>query len=198
MAIEIPERIRKMAPPEVTEWGFRVVARDRTTRNEYRWAAPGEWSHAPGPINEVNTYACPDGVGDGICAARPWDGVHVAGYRWDRIMIIGWAPGDVLGDGVDKVRLRRAWGGGMITNGCANLRGADLYGADLRGADLCCADLRGADLRGAYLCCADLRGADLRGANLYAADLRGAWRFEDDPGITGWRLVNGRLTRENS
>ena len=170
MSIDIPKRIRSMAPPEVTEWGFRVVARDRTTRNDYRWAAPGEWSEAPGPIVEQNTGACPSGVGDGICAAREWSGVYVAGYRWDRIMFIGWSHADVLGYETKKVRLRRAWVGGMLTIG-----GANLYGANLGGANL--------------------RGANMRGANLYGANLGGAWRYENDPGITGWRLVNGRLRR---
>ena len=243
MTITIPDRIRIAAPPEVTEWGFRVVARDRSTRHGYRWAAPGEWATAPGPINDANRGACPTGVGDGICVARTWRGVYVQGYRWDRIMLVGWSPVDVLGDETDKVRLRRAWVGGILTIGAAYLRDADLRGADLRGADLDGADLRGADLRGAdlrganlggadldgaYLRGADLRdanldgaylrganlrgaylrdanldGADLRGANLggaylRGADLRGAWRFEEDHAVAGWRIVNGRLRRDEA
>ena len=223
MSIEIPKRIRSMAPPEVTEWGFRVVARDRTTRNGYRWAAPGEWAEAPGPVDETNTGACPGGVGDGICAARSWAGVHVRGYRWDRVMLVGWSPADVLGDETDNVRLRRAWVGGMLTIGSAAHVGANLYGADLSGADLCGANLYGADLSGAYLCGADLSGADLSGAylrgaylsgaylcgaylygadlcgaNLSGADLSGAWRFETDPEVPGWKLVEGRLRRAES
>ena len=248
MTITVPDRIRSMAPPEVTEWGFRVVARDRTTRHGFRWAAPGEWAEAPGPIDVLNRGACPAAIGDGICAAREWAGVHVAGYRWDRIMLIGWSPADVLGDEAVKVRLRRAWVGGMLAIGSAYLRGADLRDADLRdaylrgadlrdaylrdadlrgaylggaylgGADLRDADLRGAYLGGAYLGDAylggaylrdaDLRGADLRGAYLRDADLRGAdlggadlggaWRVEDDPVVTGWRVVEGRLRRDEA
>ena len=109
MTITIPDRIRIAAPPEVTEWGFRVVARDRSTRHGYRWAAPGEWATAPGPINDANRGACPTGVGDGICVARTWRGVYVQGYRCDRIMLVGWSPVDVLGDETDKVRLRREY-----------------------------------------------------------------------------------------
>ena len=213
MTITVPDRIRSMAPPEVTEWGFRVVARDRTTRHGFRWAAPGEWAEAPGPIDVLNRGACPAAIGDGICAAREWAGVHVAGYRWDRIMLIGWSPADVLGDEAVKVRLRRAWVGGMLAIGSAYLRGADLRDADLRDAYL-----RGADLRGAYLRDADLGGADLRDADLRdadlggaylrdaylrdadlrGADLRGAWRVEDDPVVTGWRVVEGRLRRDEA
>ena len=233
MTITIPDRIRIAAPPEVTEWGFRVVARDRSTRHGYRWAAPGEWATAPGPINDANRGACPTGVGDGICVARTWRGVYVQGYRWDRIMLVGWSPVDVLGDETDKVRLRRAWVGGILTIGAAYLGGADLRGADLRGANLGGANLRdadldganlggadlrdanldGADLRDAYLRDADLggaylrdanldganlRGADLRDAYLRDADLGGAWRFEEDHAVAGWRIVNGRLRRDEA
>ena len=198
MTITIPDRIRIAAPPEVTEWGFRVVARDRSTRHGYRWAAPGEWATAPGPINDANRGACPTGVGDGICVARTWRGVYVQGYRCDRIMLVGWSPVDVLGDETDKVRLRRAWVGGILTIGAAYLGGADLRGADLGGANLGGADLRGANLGGADLRDANLDGADLGGAYLRDADLRGAWRFEEDHAVAGWRIVNGRLRRDEA
>ena len=92
MTITIPDRIRIAAPPEVTEWGFRVVARDRSTRHGYRWAAPGEWATAPGPINDANRGACPTGVGDGICVARTWRGVYwfVFGFFLLAVVALTW------------------------------------------------------------------------------------------------------------
>jgi uncharacterized protein YjbI with pentapeptide repeats len=94
----------------------------------------------------------------------------------------------------------------------ASLSDADLSGADLSGADLSGADLSGADLRYANLRCADLRyanlgGADLRGANLWRADLGsadlrnaglgGAHRSDYDPKIEGWKVVDGKMVKEN-
>jgi hypothetical protein len=72
----------------------------------------------------------------------------------------------------------------------AYLCGADLCGANLRGADLSSADLRGADLRGA-----DLRGADLCGADLCGAYLCGAGRYQADPEIPGWIVIDSLLRR---
>jgi hypothetical protein len=68
---------------------------------------------------------------------------------------------------------------GMVGDGRANLRGANLTdaylrGTNLTGADLTGANLIGANLRGANLIDADLTDAYLRGANLADANLRGA------------------------
>ena len=41
-------------------------------------------------------------------------------------------------------------------------------------------------------------GANLGGANLDGADLDGAWRFEEDHAVAGWRIVNGRLRRDEA
>ena len=54
----------------------------------------------------------------------------------------------------------------------------------------------GANLSGANLSGADLSGADLYGANLFRANLYGANRLEGDPEISGWKLINGVLRRE--
>jgi len=77
----------------------------------------------------------------------------------------------------------------------AYLEGAYLEGAYLKGANLVRANLRGAYLRGAYLEGAYLEGAYLKGAYLVRANLEGAY-WGDHPPPAGWRLVNGRLTRD--
>jgi uncharacterized protein YjbI with pentapeptide repeats len=91
--------------------------------------------------------------------------------------------------------------------GGANLRGADLSGAPLVGANLRAANLEGANLRGADLWGANLVGASLRGANLQSAnlsyadlgdaDLVGAYRSDTDPKIEGWKVVDGKMMKEN-
>ena len=176
-----------MAPAGVTRWGLRWHGRDGSSTRGYRWGRPGEWSVAPG--------AC---IADGYpCANDGRGGLHIAKLpaamirgAHDVLAIVGWCPGDVMGEDHLKVRVSRAWiavqlpGWGELLRG-ADLRGADLEGAHLRGADLRVADmrgayLRGADLRGAYLEGAYLRDADfegayLRGADLRVADMRGAY-----------------------
>ena len=186
-------RVVAMAPAGIDEYGIRVQARDRVSREGYRWAAPGEWSHAPGEV--LAGEVCATARTGGIHVARQWSGTYSV-VPVDRISVVGWSHGDVYGSSADKVRLSRAWVGALLTIPAAlrvlygaylrgaNLRGADLRGAYLRGADLSWAylrgadlsgaDLRGADLRGAYLRGAYLRGADLSGADLRGADLRGA------------------------
>ena len=110
------------------------------------------------------------------------------------------APGaDLRGADLSGASLRGADLSGASLYG-ASLRGASLYGASLRGAslrgaDLSGASLYGADLRGAYLSGANLYGADLYGADLAGTDLSGAWRFHDDPPVTGWTVRDGRMER---
>jgi hypothetical protein len=67
----------------------------------------------------------------------------------------------------------------QVSEGRANLRGANLQGFDLRYRNLSCADLRevnlmGANLEGANLVSAKLQSANLQGANLCKAKLRKA------------------------
>jgi uncharacterized protein YjbI with pentapeptide repeats len=83
----------------------------------------------------------------------------------------------------------------------ANLEGANLGGADLGGSNLVYADLgraniRGANLRYANLSCANLWRADLGGADLRGANLRGAYRYDSDPKIEGWKVVDGKMVKE--
>lgn len=54
-------------------WGWRVVHPDFRSRNGYRWAYPGGWAEAPGPILDHDD-PCPDAVGDGLCVALDWQG----------------------------------------------------------------------------------------------------------------------------
>jgi hypothetical protein len=70
----------------------------------------------------------------------------------------------------------------------ARLRADNLSGASLLGASLL-----GANLSGANLSRADLSGANLRGANLRGADLSCAFRYQTDPKIQGWIVVNSLL-----
>ncbi len=73
----------------------------------------------------------------------------------------------------------------QVSEGRANLRGANLQGFDLRYRNLSCADLRdinlmGANLEGANLVSAKLERANLQGANLRQAKFRKANLTEAD------------------
>ena len=168
--------------------GFRACHPDLRSRGGFRWAFPGQWTTAPGPILN-HGGACPNAEGDGICIARTFQGAASGGIRGGTYLLVAYCPADVLGEDANTSRVKRALTldvftfaafigpnanlGGADLRG-AYLRGANLRGADLRGADLGGANLRGAYLRGANLWGADLRGADLRGADLWGADLWGA------------------------
>ena len=168
--------------------GFRACHPDLRSRNGFRWAFPGQWTHAEGPFRD-HGGSCPNGEGDGVCIARTLSGAASGGIPGGTYLLVAYAPADVLGEDTHKVRVKRALTLDVFTFtafigpgadlGGANLWGADLGGADLGGADLGGANLRGADLWGANLGGADLwdanlRGANLRGANLGGADLWGA------------------------
>ena len=158
--------------PDGLEWGLRTLQSSRG----YRWPRAGEWATCENPSPGG---ACPTRVGDGLCVATTWRGMGSGGHSAaGGLILAGWRAGEVLGGDDTKVRVPRAFVGGVFTltdliTG-ANLAGADLAGAYLAGANLTGADLAGADLAGAILAGAILAGADLAGADLAGADLAGA------------------------
>jgi len=158
--------------------GYRACHRDLRSRNGFRWAFPGQWTEAAGPILD-HGGACPNGEGDGICIARTLRGAGSGGIPGGTYLLVAYCPADVLGEDTNKVRVKRALTLDVFTFAAfigpgANLGGANLWGADLGGADLGGANLWGADLGGADLWGANLRGANLRGADLWGANLRDA------------------------
>ncbi len=184
--------------------GWRIVHPDLTSRGGFRWPFPGHWCEAPGPIKR-HKGACPKAEGDGICVARTWSGATSGGIRSQTCLLVAYAPGDVLGEDAEKVRVRRALvldvfsaiaglGPGANLSG-ANLSGAYLSGANLSGADLTGANLSGADLSGANLSGANLTGANLSGANLSGANLSGA--NLSGANLTGANLSGANLTGAN-
>jgi hypothetical protein len=175
-------------PEGCDEWAYRTVAPDFRSRGGYRYPFPGGWAEAPGPVLD-HAAACPEAVGDGICAATSWAGMASAGRPATTVLLVAYSTTDLLGgDAADgKVRLRRMLvvdviDGAALVRGHgrsanlrrANLRWTDLSSADLRWADLSSADLSSANLRSADLRWADLRSADLRWADLSSAEVRSA------------------------
>lgn len=169
-------------PEGCTGWGIRSVYPDLTSRNDFRWQYPGNWTVAPGPIVTSNSSSCPKKEGDGICLAFTWAGMASRGIPASTILLCAYATNDVLGKDENKLRLSRAFVVDIIDGyklvkdqgARANLQGANLQGADLGSANLRGVDLRLAKLQGAYLQWADLQGANLQRANLQGADLKGA------------------------
>ncbi|WP_018214758.1 pentapeptide repeat-containing protein [Salinispora vitiensis] len=165
-------------PAGCDRWGIRTVHPDLRSRHGYRWPWPGQWAHAPGPIINGNGNEYPIEVGDGICLARTWATMALAGVPAVTLLLCAWSSADLLSSARgDRWRLRRAYvvdiadGARLVRD---HGRDADLRGADLEGADLERADLRGANLRGANLRRVHMRGANLRGAVLRQAILQGA------------------------
>ena len=176
-------------------WAFKRTNIDGTTRNGFQWPIHvGGWIEQDGPADGK-----PCGVG--LHLAKTWRGASMGGHLAEAAaVVVGFLPGDVLGEDDHKIRVRRCyvapgvtsfpqiirngWAAGANLTG-AYLAGADLAGANLTGADLAGAYLTGADLTGAYLtgayltraylAGADLAGADLAGANLTGANLTGAY-----------------------
>ena len=137
--------------------------------------------------------------------AREEEARHAARIRgWQEELedLKGWAEPAATFRNLGLIR-RLMQEGAPIEAQLAHLQGADLRGAHLEGAKLQRANLRAARLAMARLGGANLDGADLRDANLSRADLAGAslWeanldgakRFEDDPPVPGWILVDSRL-----
>ena len=139
-------------------WGVKTVRADFTARNGYRWPFPGGWAVEETDIDWHNKGPCPSMPGDGLSVGLTFAGMAQGGRPARTVLIVGWLPGDLLGEDCEKVRVRcglvaavvdgegsvRKFGRG------AYLDGADLRGAYLGGADLCGAHLGGADLDGAY------------------------------------------------
>jgi len=163
-----PKRI-----PKNMVLGYRACHRDLRSRNGFRWAFPGQWTEAAGPILD-HEGACPNDEGDGICIARTLRGAGSGGIPGGTYLLVAYSPADVLGEDTDKVRVKRALTLDVFTFAVFIGPGADLRDANLYGVDLGGANLRGANLRGANLGGANLRGANLRDANLGGAILRGA------------------------
>ncbi len=170
-ARRIAERRGMEVPADVTDFGLRACHPDFTSTHGFRWSFPGRWCEAPGPIRK-NDRSCPVCRGDGICVARTWKGMASGGISAGLILLVGWRDGDVLGEDINKLRVKRAFVIDATTVAALLAeRGGD-EPRDLHGADLHRADLHRADLYGA-----DLYGANLRGANLQGADLGGAWNI---------------------
>jgi hypothetical protein len=193
-------------------WGYKLVGTDLSTddhqggRHRYRL---GEWHYADPQGREFTTGACPTFPGDGLCVARNLSGASSGGMRLGSsvMLLVGYAPDDVLADSGDKIRVRRLFVHpdpidpvraivGPNANlvganlGGANLGGAYLVGANLRNANLVGANLGGANLVGANLVGAHLVGANLRNANLVGANLGGAY-------LVGANLRNANLVGAN-
>ena len=159
--------------------GYRACHRDLRSRNGFRWAFPGQWTEAAGPILD-HEGACPNDEGDGICIARTLSGAGSGGIPGGTYLLVAYSPTDVLGEDANKVRVKRALTLDVFTFAAfigpgADLRDANLYGVDLGGANL--------------------RGADLWGANLGGADLRGAIADERTVVPSGWVVANGRIEK---
>src|SRR3990167_2322031 len=166
--------------------GWKVVNPDLTTKFGCKYI-PGTKLVARN-IDLSNKCSCPKREGDGFCIAKNWKGAASSGIPASTVVLLGYLEKDILGQDLDKLRVRKVWVLGLwdiqkaIRTGVfkganleganlerANLGGANLFWANLRGANLFWANLEGANLRGA-----NLRGANLRGANLEVANLEGA------------------------
>ena len=155
-------------PVKKGEWrfGFRAVHADFRSRDGFRYPWPGGWAEAPGPILQ-HKGSCPQAQGDGLCVAKNLYGAGLGGIPLGTLLIVAFTNADVLGEAVEKLRVKRMYVAEVL--GIARVlpiiakHGADLRGANLRGADL--------------------YGADLRGANLYRADLYGALNTEHAYGL---------------
>lgn len=158
---------------------------------------PGEWQgHGP---PEYGTTCCVAGFGVALTPRsvelpNGWRDAGATAYGLDDDLARAIFAGDYDPESMpDVLRLIAE-----VPEGERSLRAAidaglrDLYGANLSGANLSGANLYGADLRWAILSWANLSRANLRWA-----DLSGASRFEDDPAIPDWTVVNGRLERDN-
>ena len=175
-------------PDGCDRWAIRSVHPDLRSSRGFRWPFPGGVATVPDDaVDPSNTDACPARVGDGVCAARDWQGMASGGIPALTLLLVAYADADVLGDDGHKLRLRRAVvvdvvdgtrlvreHGARANLSGAVLRGAGLWGANLSGANLSGAVLSGANLSDANLSGANLSGAGLRGAGLWDANLSGA------------------------
>ena len=66
-------------------------------------------------------------------------------------VVVGFLPGDVLGEDDHKIRVRRCYVAPGVTSFPQIIRNGWAAGANLAGADLARANLAGANLAGAYL-----------------------------------------------
>ena len=176
---------------------WRVVHPDLRSTHDYRWPLPGSWAESnPGMREYTQGNPCPQFFGDGLCLARTWCGAASGGIPAITGLICGYLPKDILGEDVNKLRVRRAYvfeiidiptiiraghmAGAKMQNAelsGVNLKDARLFGANLTCANLTGANLRAADLRTANLLAADILYAMLQGASLYRANLVNANLF---------------------
>ena len=152
-----------------TRWAWKAVRTTLTTRNGFAWAIRGS-VRSSGPWTTGGE--CPSAEGDGLSLAKTPAGAASGGYNplHSVVLLVSFEPRDVLGEGRDKVRVKRCWTHGVLDARSSLLHpGADLSWANLSGADLSRADLSGADLSRADLSRANLSGADLSWAYLSGA-----------------------------
>ena len=155
-------------------WAFKRTNIDGTTRNGFQWPIHvGGWIEQDGPADGK-----PCGVG--LHLAKTWRGASMGGHLAEAAaVVVGFLPGDVLGEDDHKIRVRRCYVAPGVTSFPQIIRngwaaGANLAGANLARANLADANLADANLAGAYLAGANLAGADLAGANLTGAYLADA------------------------
>ena len=140
---------RPVDSPKGLRLGWRNTNPDLRSRAGYRWAWPGNWSEAPDDGRDLTKNhrdeACPSDTLGGLCLAKTWYGARSGGIRSSACLIVAYKASDVLGETVDKLRVRRA-----LTLDVIDVE-ALIRSADLAGADLSRADLNGANLYGANL-----------------------------------------------
>ena len=212
-AASILDRLTKdrALPDGCDRWALKATDFAGRTRGGFQWPTEG-WVECAAP-DPSNLGACPAREGDGLCVGLTYKGIAQGSHRALALLLVAYAQGDVLGEDVHKVRLRRVrvverldgervlrdFGAG------ADLTRANLTGANLTGANLTGADLTDADLTRAYLTDADLTDANLTRANLTDAYLTDAYltranltrAYLTRAYLTGANLTDANLTRAN-
>lgn len=196
--------------------GWKLVRKDGSTRNGYRWPMPVAGITDPVvvealDVNPDNKKGCPSGPGDGLCVALTPAGASSGGIALSEGvgLSLTYDEADVLGREDTKLRVARVTvvdtfdplakvrDGEWKDLVGASLTGAVLAWASLTDVDLSWADLSGANLSGAILYGANLSGTDLHRAVLTGAYLIGAYGEPQSGMPDGWRLdAQGRWERD--
>lgn len=154
--------------------GWRNTNPDLISRDDFQWAWPGSWTHAPNDGRDLSRYflgqACPSRFVGGICVAKTWNGAASGGVTSAVCLIVAYRTVDVLGETFDKIRVCKALSLAVIDTQRL-IRSANLRGANLRYANLRYANLRGANLSYTNLSYTNLSNTDLSNAHLRNTDL---------------------------